>query len=347
MLPGVSVLLLAVGVAGSPSAPDVAGRPTAADLREHGIVLVAGDDPAQPYVQQIYEGFRDALASASTRTLLFREFFDAVRFGDRAEYAGEFRTWLFQKYRDRRVDVLVTTQQTTLELFTGPNDGRWSEVPIVYGTLGPLPAAVVSAHPAASGVILENDFPQFLQLITAVLPATRQIAMIRGASAAERTRDEPYVAEIARQGLALQDLGGMTMDAILEHVGMLGVDTVPILVGFQVDSAGRTFQSDQAVKLIARAANRPVFSINPADIGGGATGGLLFGTHLLGEQLAAAALLRLAGGAPQTITIPAQRHARAVFDGRELRRWNIAEARLPQGSTMLFREPSLWRDYRR
>src|SRR3954469_11628392 len=105
MLPGVSVLLLALGLAGSPSAPDVAGRPTVADLPERGILLVAGDDPGQPYVQQIYEGFRDALSSATSRTLLFREFFDAVRFGDRPEYAGEFRAWLFQKYRDRRADV--------------------------------------------------------------------------------------------------------------------------------------------------------------------------------------------------------------------------------------------------
>jgi signal transduction histidine kinase len=347
MLPGISVLLLAVGVAGSPSVPDVASRPIAADLRDRGIVLVAGDDPAQPYVQQVYEGFRDALAAATTRTLLFREFFDAVRFGDRPEYAAEFRAWLFQKYRDRPVDVLVTTQQSTLELLGGRADSPWDQVPIVYGMFGPASAAITAAHPTASGVILENDFPQFLQLITAILPDTRRIAMIRGASAAERTRDEPYVAEIARQGLALQDLGGMTMDAILERVARLGVDTVPILVGFQVDAGGLTFQSDQAVKLIARAANRPVFSINPADIGSGATGGLLFGTHLLGEQLAAAALLRLAGGGPQTITIPAQRHARAVFDGRELRRWNIAETRLPRGSTMLFPEPSLWRDYRR
>src|SRR6478735_8030006 len=111
MFAGVSVpLLLAIGLASPPSAPDVAG-PARADLRERGVLLIAGDDPAQLYVQEIYEGFRDALAAAPIRTILFREFFDVVRFGDRPEYATEFQNWLFQKYRDRPVDVVVATQQ--------------------------------------------------------------------------------------------------------------------------------------------------------------------------------------------------------------------------------------------
>jgi len=118
-------------------------------------------------------------------------------------------------------------------------------------------------------------------------------------------------------------------------------------MGFQVDAEGRTFQGDQAVKLIAGAAARPVFSVNPSDIGSGATGALLFGTRLLGHELAMAALARLSGAPPRTSTIPAQRHASAVFDARQLARWGLAEGTLPAGSTVLFRAPSLWRDYRR
>ena len=345
MVAGVSLpLVLAVALA---TAPAQAGTATPSELQERGILLLAGDDPAQPYVQQVYEGLRDALATATTRTLLFREFFDMVRFGDRPEYADEFHRWLLQKYRDRTIDVLLTTQLQTLDLLLHHDAGRWAHVPIVYGGLGPLSPDFATEHPDVSSVILEDHFPQFLKLITSVVPGTRRIAVIRGSSLAERTRDAAYLAAIERHGLVLQDLGGLAMDTILQRVTQLRDDTVPILMGFQVDAEGRTFQGDQAVKLIAGAAARPVFSINPSDIGSGATGALLFGTRMMGHELATAALARLGGAPPQTITIPAQRHATAVFDARELARWGLAEGTLPAGSTVLFRAPSLWRDYRR
>jgi len=345
MVAGVPLpLVLAVALA---TAPVQAGTAPPAESRENGIVLLAGDDPAQPYVQEIYEGVREVLATAASRTLLFREFFDMVRFGDRPEYADEFHGWLLQKYRDRPIDVLVATQSQTLELLLRHDPGPWARVPIVYGGFGPLPANFATEHPEVSSVILEDHFPQFLRLITSVVPGTRRIAVIRGSSRAERNRDEAYLALIERQGLAVQDLGGLSMNAILQQVAELRDDTIPILMGFQVDADGRTFQADQAVKLIAGATTRPVFSINPSDMGSGATGALLFGTRMLGRELAAAALARLANGPSQTITIPAQRHASAVFDARQLARWEVAERRLPAGSTVLFRQPSLWRDYQR
>lgn len=345
MVAGVPLsLVLALALA---TAPAQSGTATPSKLRERGILLLAGDDPAQPYVQQIYEGVRDVLATAATRTLLFREFFDMVRFGDRPEYADDFHRWLLQKYRDHTIDVLVTTQLQTLDLLMHHDAGRWAHVPIVYGGFGPLSPDFATEHPDISSVILEDHFPQFLKLITSVVPGTRRIAVIRGSSLAERNRDAAYLATIEREGLALEDLGGLTMDAIVQRVSELRDDTIPILMGFQVDADGRTFQGDQAVKLIAAATARPIFSINPSDMGSGATGAVLFGTRMMGHELATTALARLDGAPPRTITIPAQRHASAVFDARELARWGLAEQRLPAGSTVLFREPSLWRDYRK
>jgi hypothetical protein len=36
-----------------------------------------------------------------------------------------------------------------------------------------------------------------------------------------------------------------------------------------------------------------------------------------------------------------------MFDWRELRRWRIPESRLPDGSVVKFRAPSLWGEYKR
>ena len=58
--------------------------------------------------------------------------------------------------------------------------------------------------------------------------------------------------------------------------------------------------------------------------------------------------VRLLNGAPPAASecrhkLPGQ----PIFDWRELQRWGIAESRLPPGSVVRYRDPSLWREYRR
>jgi hypothetical protein len=53
---------------------------------------------------------------SATPPLVFREFFDQVRFGDRPDYRTAFLAWLHQQHRDRPMDVVVATEQQTLAL---------------------------------------------------------------------------------------------------------------------------------------------------------------------------------------------------------------------------------------
>ena len=96
--------------------------------------------------------------------ILFREFFDVVRFGDRPSYASEFRRWLFEKYRDQPVNVLVATQQLTLDLLAPDDENPWRGVPLVYGTFGYPAVDLGATYPTASGIEAEHPFPQSLGL---------------------------------------------------------------------------------------------------------------------------------------------------------------------------------------
>ena len=54
----------------------------------------------------------------------------------------------------------------------------------------------------------------------------------------------------------------------------------------------------------------------------------------------------LGGASPGDIKTPPQKLAEPEFDWRELRRWGIQQADLPPDSTISFREPTLWEQYR-
>ena len=55
----------------------------------------------------------------------------------------------------------------------------------------------------------------------------------------------------------------------------------------------------------------------------------------------------LDGTPPRSLRTPPQSPGEPIFDWRELRRWDIPESRLPPGSVVQFRGPSLWDEYKR
>ena len=66
----------------------------------------------------------------------------------------------------------------------------------------------------------------------------------------------------------------------------------------------------------------------------------------LSRDTADVAVRLLNGAAPTSINVPLQLPGQPIFDWRELQRWGIPESRLPPGSVVRYRAPSLWSAYR-
>jgi signal transduction histidine kinase len=111
---------------------------------------------------------------------------------------------------------------------------------------------------------------------------------------------------------------------------------------FLVDAAGIPYDGDYAITQLRASTSVPMFGFLSAEMGKGVVGGALVSTSeqgVIGAKVAS----RLMRG--ETDTVPSTTFidpAKPQFDWRELKRWNIAENRLPPDSDVLFRPPSLW-----
>ena len=82
-------------------------------------------------------------------------------------------------------------------------------------------------------------------------------------------------------------------------------------------------------------------------MGSGIVGGRLTSMDDLPRQTADAALRLLNGESPGSIRVLPLSRDPPIFDWRELQRWGIPESRLPSDSVVLYRHPSVWREYPR
>jgi signal transduction histidine kinase len=115
-----------------------------------------------------------------------------------------------------------------------------------------------------------------------------------------------------------------------------------LYISFFQDSVGNKFlNATKALPMIASAANAPVFGMSDTYLSHGIVGGDVMNFREQGKVTAQIVSELLDGEKPEDIpikTLPSM----FIFDSGELKRWHVPESRLPYGSVVLFREPSLW-----
>jgi signal transduction histidine kinase len=113
------------------------------------------------------------------------------------------------------------------------------------------------------------------------------------------------------------------------------------------DGAGRYFVPEEALHLICQSSNSPVYGTDEIFLGTGIVGGHLYDMTKVGNEAGKVGGRILAGELPENIPVQTLDPNFDMFDARQLKRWGISQARLPQGSVIRVSQPSFWELYKR
>ena len=116
-------------------------------------------------------------------------------------------------------------------------------------------------------------------------------------------------------------------------------------IGLNVDAAGVAHEGNSAFSRLYRVANAPIFFHDETFFGEGIVGGPMQVVAGQTKKAAEVALRILDGENVADIKPSFVELAAPMFDWRQMQRWGIAESSLPPGSTIHFREPTLWERY--
>jgi signal transduction histidine kinase len=192
------------------------------------------------------------------------------------------------------------------------------------------------------------DIPVLFENILRVLPQTKTIAVVVGSSPNEQfwVREIQDRLVLLKNKINLVFWNELSFEEILTQAAALPKDSAIFWIQPQIDAAGATHEGEQALQRLFAVAKAPIFSHDDAFFAGAIVGGPMTSV-LQGSQAAASVAARILGGEKAgKITTPMLQYGPAKYDWRELTRWGIPESRLPQGSEVLFRQPTSWELYR-
>ena len=184
--------------------------------------------------------------------------------------------------------------------------------------------------------------------ILQVAPYTNNIVVILGATPLER-----YWATVFRGAfepfmnrVKFTWVNDLSFDQMLELVAKLPPRSFVLLGLLLRDASGVTHNEDDALQRLHAVANAPINGLYQNQLGLGIVGGRLYQGELQGIESARVAI-RILRGEPMSNFPPKIIGTLGPrYDWRELRRWNISEGRLPPGSVIEFRQPTVWERYK-
>jgi signal transduction histidine kinase len=198
-------------------------------------------------------------------------------------------------------------------------------------------------------VAAAHDFPASFETILRVLPQTKTIAVVNGASPNETF----WLGELKRETaplagrVELKFYNDLSFEDILRDAANLPPHSAIFWHLMNVDAAGVAHEANAALSRLSATANAPVFSYIDNFFGDATTvGGPMHSIEELSTVAATVAVRILNGEKAGDIKTSPTRYAAPRFDWRQMQRWGISESDLPPGSTVLFKPPTMWAIYR-
>jgi len=141
-------------------------------------------------------------------------------------------------------------------------------------------------------------------------------------------------------------LSDLPFEDVLSRAAVLPPRSAIFFATLIADAKGIPYDQQRALDRLHAVANSPIFGVADYHFPHGIVGGPMFSTLELGRRATGIALRMLNGEPPSTLRVQPLGVDVRMYDGRELKRWNISESLLPDGSEVRFRPPAMWDEYR-
>jgi signal transduction histidine kinase len=223
----------------------------------------------------------------------------------------------------------------------------WTEVPVVFYGVDEVSAAQLNLPPNVTGFVAHQTFRGMMDAARVLVPGLKRVALVGDPLERDAYRQN-YRQEIAAVAadVELIDLTGLAVSEVKERVAVLPNDAVVLYTAIFVDGAGVVHTPQSALLAISAVTSRPIVTDVESQLGYGAVGGFVFGLVSAAREAVRLAVRILDGENASQIAVAHIDLNRPIFDGRELKRWNISGDRLPPGSEIRFRELTAWDQYR-
>ena len=261
------------------------------------VLVLYGNPLSIPANRMMEEGLSAALASAHGWELeVFSEYLDFLHFPT-ARYGDDIVRYLRARYETRKPDVLIKVSNTTLQFVLAHRDELFPGVPIVFTGVDHREVEGKEMPPDVTGLWMAWDYQRTVELALRLQPKTREVVCVSGTGVEEQgwNNEARKVLERFAPQVRTRWLDKLPLQAVLDEVAGLPLDSVVLYIPMLRDGAGQSVSPFEVARQLAEASRVPVYGLSRPQLEQGIIGGALVDFSEVGSKTAALAFRVLAG----------------------------------------------------
>jgi signal transduction histidine kinase len=318
-------------------------QPIAVPAKQQHVLMIHVSSPDAPGPASFGAAYQKILSDAlGNRLDVRREYIDLTRFGE-PDYPAALVSFLRYKYQRLPPDVVLAVSEGAHRFIQRFRTELFAGIPIVF-----IDRPGAPRQSRETGISTPLDLAGTLDLALQLQPATRRVFLVTGVSELDRLYARVAGEQLKRfaSRVTLTFLSDLAWADLEKTVADLPPDSILYFLTIAEDGAGARLLSTESGERLARVANAPIYSWNDVMMDHGIIGGRLLSNATVAEHSAQLTLRILRGEQADSIPVLDVDPHLAQLDWRRLRRWGISEARVPAGTTILYRELSFWDRYK-
>ena len=316
-------------------------------IQQQNVLVLHADNPLLPANLIMDHTFNSILKLTNPRPVaLYCEYLELVRFRSEV-FEKQTIDLLKEKYSRFKLDLIIITDDQSCDFMIEHGKDIFPEAPIVFCGISADKIEVNRLGHNVTGNLKRLNIKSNFDTILHIQPDTKEIYVIVGTS-----EQDAFYASLAHAAAAeypkkvqITFAEGLSIEDIQKKISNLTADTAVFYITIYKDGTGKTFNPRDALSLLNKTANVPIYGVSDTYLGYGMVGGNLVSFDEMSKNAAEMALQILNGRSPADIPVVDSLHNN-YFDFKEMRRWGIREENLPHGSNIINKQPGPWDLYR-
>ena len=270
-----------------------------------------------------------------------------ARFSDENPEAP-FVEYLSALFANRPLDVIVSIGAPAADFVQRHRRRLFPTTPMVLTAVDQRRVQYSNLTANDVAVAVNINYLSAFENILQVLPDTKDVIVVVGTSPIEKFWKDAIGKQVEplTNRIKLLWTDELPFEDLLKQASALPPHTAIFWELMIIDAAGVVHEGDLPLERLHAVANAPIFSYDESFFGSAIVGGPLLIVADTSRLTATVAVRILNGEKAGDIKVSPVEFSAPRFDWGQMRRWGISEKNLPPGSEILFRDPTVWEQYR-
>ena len=293
------------------------------------------------------EGIMDILKAYEANISMLIEYIDYKNYPTKENIDYLYNYYKY-KYQDKKIDVIITTDDAALLFALENRADLFSDAPVVFSGVNKDGVdSITPGYDRVTGVLEVIDPTETLKIAKSINPSFKNIYLLYDNSESGKSTGSLVTNKIKEFDADINIIvwNNLSYEEVKSSAKKVDEDSIIFICTYYSDVNNTIIKMDDITEEISLLSNVPVYYLYDFGLNHGIIGGSLQSGRLQGENAAELAIRILKGEDPNRMPIIIPDTSRTVFDYNQITRFNVSRKILPKDSELINKPFSFYETY--